>query len=176
MAENAGAKQPRRGPGRRFQPGQSGNPKGKRKGCKHRVTLLAEQLMEEDAESVVRAVIKAAQGGDMAAAKLIFDRVCPVRRSRPTPFDLPNDATTSSDILELLGSVVKAMANGDLSAEEGQAITSVIEAKRKAITEARRECGGAPPTGMVITIRGGLPNRAEFSQAEPNDGAPSVGP
>jgi hypothetical protein len=73
MAENAGGKQPRRrGPGRRFQPGQSGNPRGKQKGCKHRVTLLAEQLMEDDAEDVVRAVITAAKGGDMIAAKLIL--------------------------------------------------------------------------------------------------------
>src|SRR6516162_8123007 len=103
MAVNAGGKQPRRGPGRRFQPGQSGNPAGKLKGTKHRVTLLAEQLMADDAESVVRAVIKAAQGGDMVAAKLILDRVCPIRRSRPTPFSLPNDVSTSSDVLKLLG-------------------------------------------------------------------------
>jgi hypothetical protein len=66
MAENAGKKQPRRGGfGKRFQPGQSGNPKGKQKGCKNQVTLLAERLMADDAESVVRAVIKAARGGDM---------------------------------------------------------------------------------------------------------------
>jgi hypothetical protein len=109
MAENPGGKQPRRGPGRRLQPGQSENPKGKRKGCKHRVTLLAEQLMADDAESVMRGVIKAAQGGDMVAAKLILDCVCPVRRSRPTPFALPNNVSTSSDILELL---VKAIAKG----------------------------------------------------------------
>jgi hypothetical protein len=166
MAENAGEKQPRRrGPGRRFRPGESGNPRGKRKGCKHRVTLLAEQLMEDDAANVVRAVIKAAQGGDMAAARLILDRVCPVRRSRPTPFSLPNDGSTP-DILKLLGSVVKAMANGTLTAEEGASIASVIKVRRKAIADTGGERGSDPSKGMVITIRGGLPDPPEFSEAE----------
>jgi hypothetical protein len=76
----------------------------------------------------------------------------------------------------LLGSVVKAMAKGDLSAEEGQAIASVIAVGRRAIADVRGEFGGAPPTGMVITIRGGLPDPPEFSQAEANDGAPGFGP
>jgi hypothetical protein len=165
MAENAGEKQRRRGPGRRFQPGESGNPAGKRKGCKHRVTLLAEQLMADDVEAVVRRVIKAAQGGDMVAAKLILDRVCPVRRSRPTPFALPTDVSTSSDILELLGSVVKAMANGTLTAEEAWHVASVIEVRRKAIADMSSERGGTPPSGMVITIRGGLPDPPEFQEA-----------
>jgi hypothetical protein len=168
MAVNAGGKQPRRGPGRRFQPGQSGNPAGKLKGTKHRVTLLAEQLMADDAESVVRAVIKAAQGGDMVAAKLILDRVCPIRRSRPTPFSLPNDASRS-DVLELLGSA--------LTAEEGSHIASVIDIRRKAIADMSSERGGTPPSGMVITIRGGLPDPPlEPDGADPNDETPSVPP
>jgi hypothetical protein len=105
--------------------------------------------MVDDAESVVRAVIKAARGGDMVAAKLIFDRVYPVRRSHPTPFSLPGDGSTS-DSLELLGAVVKAMADGTLTAEEASHAASVIEVRRKAISDARGECGGPPETGMII--------------------------
>jgi hypothetical protein len=48
MAENAGGKQQRRGPGRRFRPGESGNPAGKRPGTRHRVTMLAEKLMQDE--------------------------------------------------------------------------------------------------------------------------------
>ena len=40
MADNAAAKQRRRGPGRPFRPGQSGNPAGKPKGTRHRATML----------------------------------------------------------------------------------------------------------------------------------------
>jgi hypothetical protein len=70
-----------------FQKGQSGNPAGKPKGARHRTTLLAERLMQDDAEKIVNAVLTAARNGDMMAAKIILDRIAPVRRS--SSFDLP---------------------------------------------------------------------------------------
>ncbi len=73
----------------RFAPGQSGNPAGKPKGTRHRITLLAERLMENDAQEVVRAVLAAARGGDMVAAKLVLERVLPVRRGRLIKLSLP---------------------------------------------------------------------------------------
>jgi hypothetical protein len=39
MAEDAGIKQRRRGPGRRFEPGKSGNPAGKAKGTRHQAAM-----------------------------------------------------------------------------------------------------------------------------------------
>lgn len=60
--------------------GQSGNPAGLKKGTRHRATMMAERLLCGDIEDVIRAVINAAKAGDMAAAKLILERVCPVPR------------------------------------------------------------------------------------------------
>ncbi|MFZ3328176.1 MAG: DUF5681 domain-containing protein [Methylocella sp.] len=37
-----------------FQKGQSGNPAGKQRGARHKTTLLAERLMQDDAERVVK--------------------------------------------------------------------------------------------------------------------------
>ena len=54
--------------GRPFGPGNPGKPKGAR----HKVTMLAEKLMADDAESVVRAVLTAATEGDMVAARLVL--------------------------------------------------------------------------------------------------------
>ena len=71
----------------RFQKGRSGNPAGKPKGARHKTTILAERLMHDDAEKIVNAVIAAACNGDMTAAKIILDRIAPVRRS--SSFDLP---------------------------------------------------------------------------------------
>jgi hypothetical protein len=53
------------------------------------VTLLAENLMADDAEGVVRKVVEAAVAGDMTAARLILDRIAPPRRGRPVPIALP---------------------------------------------------------------------------------------
>jgi Family of unknown function (DUF5681) len=52
----------------RFQKGQSGNPAGKPKGARHKTTLLAERLMQDDVEKIVNAVLTAARNGDMMAA------------------------------------------------------------------------------------------------------------
>jgi hypothetical protein len=60
MAENAALKQRRRGRGRPFEPGQSGNPAGKPKGTRHQLTMLAEQLLEGEAEELTRKAIERA--------------------------------------------------------------------------------------------------------------------
>lgn len=67
---------------------QSGNPAGKPKGARHKTTLTADRLMQDDVGEIANAVITAALKGDMMAAKIILDRIAPVRRSRR--FDLPS--------------------------------------------------------------------------------------
>jgi Family of unknown function (DUF5681) len=49
----------------RFQKGMSGNPIGKPKGARARVTQLAGKLLEDDLDDIVRAVIAAAKNGDL---------------------------------------------------------------------------------------------------------------
>jgi Family of unknown function (DUF5681) len=138
MAANAAAKQRPRGPGRPFQAGRSGNPAGKRKGTRHQVTLLAERLMADDAEAVVRRVVEAAKAGDMTAARLILDRVVPARRGRPVAFALP-EVNTPHGITAALAAVVKAMSNGTISPDEAAAVAAVIESQRRAIETERLE-------------------------------------
>src|SRR5262245_47848151 len=135
MADNAEPKQPRRGPGRPFQRGQSGNPAGMRPGTRHRATMLAEKLMGDDIESVVRAVVKAAKDGDMTAARLVLDRIAPPRRASPVLFSLP-PVETVADVTKALGSVLARVARGELTPDEGIMIAGLLDAKRKAIETA----------------------------------------
>jgi hypothetical protein len=112
--------------------GHSGNPRGRPKGARHRVTILAEQLMQGDAEDVVRAVIAAAKGGDMTAAKIILDRIAPVRKGAPVMFALP-ELMTPADLPPALAVVTKAVADGTLTPDEGASVVTVLEAQRRAI-------------------------------------------
>ena len=128
MAENTGRKQR----GNPFRKGQSGNPAGKPKGARHKTTLLAEKLMQDDGPDVVRKVIEAAKGGDMTAARMVLDRIAPLRKGRPVQFDLPPIAKPA-DLAPALASIVSAMASGKLTPDEATAVASVIEVERRTL-------------------------------------------
>jgi hypothetical protein len=88
--------------------------------------------MEDDAEQVVRAVIGAAKSGDMTAARLVLDRIAPLRKGRAISFALP-EIETAAHVTQALGVVASLMADGDITPDEANAVAGVIETKRKAI-------------------------------------------
>jgi hypothetical protein len=86
-------------------------------------------LAAESIEAVFQAVLTAAtQDGDMAAAKLLIDRVIPSRRGAPVSFHIrplktPEDcASAYADLLDDVGA-------GRLTPEEAQTISAIV-AKR----------------------------------------------
>jgi hypothetical protein len=85
--------------GRPFQKGTSGNPAGRPRGARHRATVLAEKLMEEDVAKIVASVISAAKAGDMTAARVVLDRLVPVPKDRPICISLPK-LETSTDAMQ----------------------------------------------------------------------------
>jgi ferritin-like protein len=122
-------------PGGRFQPGQSGNPKGKRPGTRNRVTLLAEQMMGNDAEAVIRSVIDAAKAGDMQAARMVLERIAPLPKDRPVAFKIPA-ISTAAEVAAATEAVLAAVASGELTPAEGSIVAGILETRRKAIETA----------------------------------------
>ena len=132
MSEFAEKKQPGRGPGRQFQRGKSGNPRGKPKGTRARATMMAEKLMLSDAKEIVASVIGAAKTGDMTAARLVLDRIVPLRKGRPLSIALP-PISSAADVTTALSAIVAQMAQGEITPDEAAIAASVIETKRKAL-------------------------------------------
>jgi hypothetical protein len=130
MADQTTRKQ--RGPGRPFKPGVSGNPSGRPRGSRNKTTVMLEKLLADDAEAVARSVIAAARAGDMSAARIVLDRLCPVRRDQPIEIDLPS-ITGASDALAAMGVVLDAVAEGSLTPSEGEAVTSLLGSYLSAI-------------------------------------------
>jgi hypothetical protein len=128
VTENTAKKQR----GTPFQKGRSGNPSGKPRGTRNRTTVLAEKLMQDDAKNIVRAVLDAAKAGDMTAARLILDRISPVRRGRPVYLELPS-VKTAADISAAMATLITAMASGDVTPDEAATAASVLELRRKAL-------------------------------------------
>jgi hypothetical protein len=124
----------------RFQKGQSGNPAGKPKGARHKTTLLAERLMQDDVGEIVRAVVTAARNGDMMAAKIILDRIAPVRRGQGVFFDLPK-IERSDDEVAARAAILSAVADGSLTPVEAVEISRLIEALARKLRKAEWASG-----------------------------------
>jgi hypothetical protein len=116
----------------RFQPGQSGNPRGRAQGSRNRATIALEKLMESGAAAIVQTVVDAAAKGDMTAAKLVLERVVPVRRGRPIRLELP-PIETAAGVSQAQSATVAAMAGGEITPDEAATVSSILESKRKAI-------------------------------------------
>jgi len=118
--------------GRPFEKGNPGGP-GRPAGSRNRATLLLDRLAETDGRDILTKTIEAAKGGDLRAADIVLSRVWPVRRGgRPVTFELPPIAT-AADLVKAVGSVATAVAGGELTPEEGNAVAAILEVKRKAI-------------------------------------------
>jgi hypothetical protein len=118
--------------GRPFPKGKSGNPAGRRQGSRNKATLALEALMDGQAETITQKAIELALEGDTTALRLCLERICPPRKGRPVNIALP-DTQTVYGVAEAQASVVRAVADGELTPEEGTAITNILEARRKAI-------------------------------------------
>jgi Family of unknown function (DUF5681) len=132
VAENAGDEQRRRGEGRRFAKGQSGNAAGRPKGARNRTTMAVERLLEGEAEAIARKAVELAKNGDTVALRLVLERVAPLRRGKPVRFDLPT-IETARDVSTALGGILAAAAQGELTADEAATIAGILEIQRKAI-------------------------------------------
>ncbi len=135
VAENTAQKQR----GRPFPKGRSGNPGGRPPGARNAATVVAEQLLDGEAEALTRKVIEAAKGGDMVALRLCLDRILPPRRERPVRIKLP-ELGSASDASRAMAAVTAAVARGELTPAEGGELARLVESHVRAIEATEFEC------------------------------------
>jgi hypothetical protein len=112
--------------GRPFKKGVSGNPAGKPKGARHKTTILAEKLMADDGEAIVKKVVEAAKAGDLQAARLVLDRICPSRKDSPITFTVPR-IQSSADAAEAMSALLAAVAAGEITPSEATEVARLLE-------------------------------------------------
>lgn len=88
--------------------------------------------MSEDVEGVVQAVLTAAKSGDMQAARIVMERLVPVRKGAPIAFPLP-PVDDIQGVDAALASITDQMAAGVISPEEAHTVAAVVELRRKAL-------------------------------------------
>src|SRR5438128_12363380 len=75
--------------GRPFEKGRSGNPLGRRVGCRNKTTIAAAALLAGEAEALTRMAVELALIGDPTALRLCLERILPPCRDRMVNFALP---------------------------------------------------------------------------------------
>lgn len=106
-----------------FKKGVSGNPAGRPKKPVAGAARLREMLATK-AEAVMELVIEQAMAGDIAAAKLILERVVPSFKpvEQPTPVPIPS----SGSLTDQGRAVLQAVANGTLAPAQGAQLVAAI--------------------------------------------------
>jgi hypothetical protein len=109
--------------GRPFVKGRSGNPGGRRFGSRNKATMAALELLTDEAEALTRKAVEVALAGDPTAMRLCLERILP--RDRAVKFALP-PIKSAADIARAMEAVTAALADGQITPAEGQAIAKVI--------------------------------------------------
>ncbi len=111
-------------PPKGWQPGQSGNPKGRPVGSRNKKNVIAEEF-EKDGSEVARVVMDAALAGDMQAANMVLQRLSPPLRARAekVTFELTQDAPLHQQANQVLASV----AEGAIDPETGKLLIDCIQ-------------------------------------------------
>lgn len=123
--------EPRGNPrGRPFAPGNPGRPPGAR----NEATLVAEALLAEETDALVRRTIELAMAGNPTAMKLCVERLMP-RRKRRAPFALP-PIETSADVIAALKNITALVAAGELDPSEGNTLTAMLGRQYKILRDA----------------------------------------
>jgi len=111
----------------KFKPGVSGNPAGRPKG-QHPAHKLRNAIVESMPQIIENLVILA-KGGDVQAAKVLLDRVCPTLKSQAMPISLP----VNGSLAEQGGEIIKATMSGQIPPDIGSQLITALTHQAKIV-------------------------------------------
>jgi len=120
-----------------FKKGLSGNPKGKPKGTRNRTTIIAQDLLEGEAEALVRKVVQLALDGDLTCLRICLERLVPPKKDAPIEIDLP-DIRAIADIPKLFAVLTAKLREG-ITPSEARTVMDLAEGVRKSLEVAELE-------------------------------------
>jgi hypothetical protein len=94
--------------------------------------MMAQELLDSHAESLVRKCLVSALKGDIKALQLCLDRILPARRELPVKIGKLS-LGTATDLAKASARVTLKVAAGQLTPGQGQAFAELIERQRKVI-------------------------------------------
>ncbi|MEY8689604.1 MAG: DUF5681 domain-containing protein [Leptothrix sp. (in: b-proteobacteria)] len=104
-----------------WKPGQSGNPAGRKPGTGQVAKLRA--AIAADIPGILSVLTAAARSGDVAAARLLLERVLPALKPEEAPLALP---LPDGSLSEQGRAVLAAVAAGDVAPGQGANLLAAI--------------------------------------------------
>ena len=114
-------------PSTKFQPGVSGNPKGKPKD-KTPATLLRKSIIDDMPEIILK-LVEQAKNGDTAAAKILLDRCCPALKPQAMNITLP----INGNLAEQGNEIIRATLSGNIPPDIGAQLITALASQGKLI-------------------------------------------
>lgn len=111
----------------KFKPGQSGNPAGRPKD-KTPATLLRKSIAD-DMPEILNKLVELAKGGDVQAAKVLLDRICPPLKPQALPIALP----VNGSLTEQGSEIIKATMAGQIPPDIGSQLITALTHQAKII-------------------------------------------
>ena len=111
----------------KFQPGVSGNPKGKPKD-RTPATLLRKAIIDDMPEIILK-LVEQAKNGDTAAAKILLDRCCPTLKPQAIAINLP----VYGSLAEQGAEIIRATMTGQIGPDIGSQLITALSNQGKLI-------------------------------------------
>jgi len=111
----------------KFIPGVSGNPNGRPKD-KTPATLLRKSIID-DMPQIIQTLVALASDGDVAAAKVLIDRVCPPLKPQALLINLPANGSLADQGKE----IIKATMAGQIPPDIGSQLITALSNQVKLV-------------------------------------------
>ncbi len=110
-----------------FKKGVSGNVSGRPKN-KTAATILRKSIAD-DMPEIINALVGLAKGGDVQAAKVLLDRICPALKPQAMAISLPVNGT----LAEQGGEIIKATMTGQIPPDIGSQLITALAHQAKIV-------------------------------------------
>jgi len=114
-------------PSPRYKKGESGNPRGRPKD--KTTAIMLRKSINADMPEIIKTLVNSAKNGDVSAAKVLLDRVCPALKPQSMSISLP----ISDSLPEMGSAIIKATLSGVVAPDIGSQLITALSSQGKLV-------------------------------------------